>query len=103
MAMSTLGRGTDGYRSPELMQGNPNYSTKSHIWALGCILYELCMKIKVFAGMWEIWAWNSSSSKEIKFRQYENPDVTCKRCASLFKEVGIQQKSMDEINEAVRT
>ena len=33
--------GTPYYMSPELAQGE-RYNTKSDIWALGCIVYELC-------------------------------------------------------------
>lgn len=33
--------GTPYYLSPELIQGNP-YNDRSDVWALGCILYELC-------------------------------------------------------------
>jgi NIMA (never in mitosis gene a)-related kinase 1/4/5 len=33
--------GTPYYMSPEVCQNSP-YSYKSDVWALGCVLYELC-------------------------------------------------------------
>lgn len=33
--------GTPYYMSPEVCQNDP-YSFKSDVWALGCVLYELC-------------------------------------------------------------
>lgn len=46
------GRGTDGYRAPELHDdthtGKYSYNQKCDIWALGCILYELIFKVKPF-------------------------------------------------------
>ena len=39
--------GTLPYCSPEILKGEPyNYSTD--IWALGCILYELCTRKRAF-------------------------------------------------------
>lgn len=37
------------YISPELIDGKP-YDYKSDIWALGCILYEMCSKRRRFEG-----------------------------------------------------
>ena len=39
--------GTPCYISPELCEGRP-YNTKSDIWSLGCILYELCACRRAF-------------------------------------------------------
>lgn len=33
--------GTPYYLAPEACQSEP-YTTKSDIWALGCVVYELC-------------------------------------------------------------
>ena len=40
VAMTVVG--TPYYLAPEACQSEP-YTTKSDVWALGCILYELCM------------------------------------------------------------
>jgi len=39
--------GTPYYLSPEVFQNKP-YGYKSDIWAIGCILYELCTLKKAF-------------------------------------------------------
>src|SRR5271156_3306337 len=50
---STNGRGTEGYRAPELRTpGNPVYSTKTDIWTLGCVLHELAFGQQAFQGDW---------------------------------------------------
>jgi uncharacterized protein len=43
-------RGTEGYRSPELLSDEaPHYSTRSDIWALGIILHELATGHPIFS------------------------------------------------------
>ncbi|XP_023947908.1 serine/threonine-protein kinase Nek8 [Bicyclus anynana] len=39
--------GTPYYLAPELCEGNP-YDTKSDVWALGCLLYEMCTHRRAF-------------------------------------------------------
>ena len=41
--------GTPYYVSPELVQ-EERYSYKSDVWAIGCILYELCYLKRAFDG-----------------------------------------------------
>ncbi|KAH1007883.1 serine/threonine-protein kinase Nek8 [Dendroctonus ponderosae] len=41
--------GTCNYAAPEICDGKP-YNTKSDIWALGCILFEMCQLEKLFDG-----------------------------------------------------
>jgi NIMA (never in mitosis gene a)-related kinase len=45
---STLA-GTPYYMSPESLAGR-GYNAKSDIWALGCIVYELCLLKMAFDG-----------------------------------------------------
>ena len=42
--------GTPYYVSPELVQ-EERYSYKSDVWAIGCILYELCYLKRAFDGV----------------------------------------------------
>jgi serine/threonine protein kinase len=42
--------GTLFYISPEVCKGEP-FNTKTDIWALGCILYEMCTNRKPFDGL----------------------------------------------------
>ncbi|XP_053602798.1 serine/threonine-protein kinase Nek8-like [Plodia interpunctella] len=39
--------GTPYYLAPELCEGKP-YDTKSDVWALGCLLYEMCTHTRAF-------------------------------------------------------
>src|SRR5271169_6862808 len=44
---SVDGKGTPGYRAPELVRSS-KYNNKTDIWSLGCILYELAVGQKAF-------------------------------------------------------
>jgi serine/threonine protein kinase len=55
-------RGTGGYRPPELLREDPKYTYQVDIWALGCILYELCTKTRLFADDWAVLDFYRSSS-----------------------------------------
>jgi serine/threonine protein kinase len=52
---SERGRGTPGYRAPELLEEEtPHFSTRSDIWALGCILHELNTGQRLFSNDWQV-------------------------------------------------
>jgi serine/threonine protein kinase len=51
--MTTKGRGTAVYRSPEVYDEHGGYNNKADIWALGCIAYEMFTKEKAFSGDWD--------------------------------------------------
>lgn len=42
--------GTLFYLSPEVCRGDP-FNTKTDIWSLGCIIYELCTSRRPFDGL----------------------------------------------------
>ena len=41
---------TRWYRSPELLYGAKHYTTSVDIWAVGCIIAELCLRVPIFQG-----------------------------------------------------
>eukprot|EP00667_Euglena_gracilis_P005725 EG_transcript_5766 len=49
LEMATSVVGTPSNLSPEMIENRP-YNTKSDVWALGCVLYEMCTKSKPFTG-----------------------------------------------------
>ena len=52
---STIGRGTSGYRAPELVSGSKGvYNNKVDIWSMGCILYELAVGRRAFCDDWTV-------------------------------------------------
>jgi eukaryotic-like serine/threonine-protein kinase len=52
MIVSKDGRGTSGYRAPELLGEVCEFNTHSDIWALGSILHELITGRRVFVHDW---------------------------------------------------
>jgi serine/threonine protein kinase len=42
-------RGTGGYRAPELLGEDANFTNKVDIWALGCILHEIAARHRTFS------------------------------------------------------
>jgi serine/threonine protein kinase len=56
-------RGTEGYRAPELRTDNPVYSTKTDIWALGCVLHELAFGQPAFRDDWAASDYGRSNKK----------------------------------------
>jgi len=54
------------YRAPEVLSQLGGFSSKSDIWALGCIMYELCTKEKAFLSDWEIGEWARSIDRSQK-------------------------------------
>lgn len=47
--MAKTQTGTPYYTAPEIWRGHA-YSTKSDIWSIGCIAYELAAQIPPFSG-----------------------------------------------------
>jgi serine/threonine protein kinase len=96
-------RGTESYRAPELLGvvGQMRYSSKSDIWSVGVILYELFMRRKAFAGDLGVmgWALSSGQTKEIRVRRLEmKEDLLCERCAKDILEWNAEQHVLEEIN-----
>jgi serine/threonine protein kinase len=68
-AKTTLyGRGTSGYRAPELLDFRPGkiqFSNRSDIWALGCIFHEIIHGRRLFENDFETFKYKESSETEL--------------------------------------
>lgn len=48
-----MARGTEGYRSPELLR-NREFNNKVDIWSMGCILHELATQRRLFISDYDV-------------------------------------------------
>jgi ankyrin repeat protein len=69
---TALGRGTSGFRAPELLSEEPKYNNKVDIWALACILYQLCTNKPLFLTDFAIREFNNS---DLDLSEARIPDV----------------------------
>jgi serine/threonine protein kinase len=58
-------RGTVGYRAPELLKDDSNYTKSVDIWAIGCILYEVATRKMAFPSEDEL--------RMLAISQYDSP------------------------------
>ena len=64
---TAAGRGTYGYRAPELLQEHMRFSKEADVWSLGCILYELCTSTRAFVNDFAVREFESPEKLSIKF------------------------------------
>ena len=63
---SASGRGTPGYRAPELLSDTSStFTNKVDIWSMGCILYELAVGRKAFISDWTVFTYTSSGEVDV--------------------------------------
>lgn len=70
---TTLARGTPVYRAPELLAESPLYTKKADIWALGCIVFELCTGLRPFRNDSAVKEFRSPTNLSIDFDQGLSP------------------------------
>jgi len=54
LVTTSLGRGTEGYRAPEVLRSRGQYNKRSDSFALGCITYEIVTGQKLFDSDWAV-------------------------------------------------
>jgi serine/threonine protein kinase len=62
MISTSLSRGTGGYRAPELLKEDPKFCRSVDLWGLGCVLYEIAVGKRAFAGDWAVFHYGTSTS-----------------------------------------
>lgn len=60
--ITSYSRGVNGYRAPELLQKESRYSTRSDIWSLGCIAYEIVTRRKAFDTDFDVFAFSQKKA-----------------------------------------
>jgi serine/threonine protein kinase len=66
MKTTLYGRGTTGYRAPELLGSDserPRFSNRSDVWALGCILNEIITGQRLFVHDFSTFEYKQTSSE----------------------------------------
>jgi serine/threonine protein kinase len=99
---TTQGRGTHGYRAPELLL-DQKYSSKSDMWALGCILFEMFMRKKAFEEDWQTVRAKESGTvdKQIIDQIDISDEHGCVHCTSHLGEFENQIPVLKEVNETL--
>lgn len=80
-------RGTACYRAPETLQNPAKYNNKADIWALGCIMYELCTGRKAFENDWATINYSSSGRQHpglLAWPEFGLPRSVDAKCGQLF-------------------
>jgi hypothetical protein len=63
---TSYGRGTGGYRAPEILNESSAFTNKVDIWALGCIIYELFTGKRAFKDDFGVSDYYNSSSRPLQ-------------------------------------
>lgn len=85
------GRGTECYRAPEVFLSGL-YNNKADLWALGCIVFELCTGAKAFLSDWAVL--NYSKDQIGKAPSPFPIELTSKHNATFYAELQLQIKGM---------
>jgi serine/threonine protein kinase len=97
------GRGTQGYRAPELVAYDAKFSSKSDIWALG-IFYELLLRQKAFRSNWDSEYKHHKNMKRMEFVSLELPETTdCVTCIKNRREFVDHQRVLADVNDPCPT
>ena len=91
--LTEFARGTEGYRAPELLaEPHGTFSDRTDIWGMGCILYELAVKNKVFRldhDVREYWATNSN----LMIQLHESVDSKCQTLVTTLIQLMLHRDS----------